>query len=208
MWVCVDGTEGAGKTTVTTGLLAALSAVGINEFSDTRFGEALRNAVQASPHFISSSPIGQSLVFLGDFMELYESKVEPALQRGETVITDRGWLSKYAYQSAVLQTVMTPERAAGLLDVIMAYIPRPDLTVLLTAPAPAIRARLIKRDGDCSDDRLAFIRRAAAEAEAFAARAEGVRIVLVDAARPRHAVLSEALAVVNAEIATRPSAGR
>lgn len=201
MWVCVDGTEGAGKTTVTTGLVAALPAVGINEFSDTLFGEALRRAVRASPHFISSSPIGQSLVFLGDFMELYESKIQPAVQRGQTVITDRGWLSKYAYQSAVLQAAMTPERAASLLDAVMAYIPRPDLTVLLTAPAPVIRARLVERDGDCSDDRLAFIQRAAAEAKAFAVRADGLRVVLVDADRPRDAVLSEALAVVKVEIA-------
>jgi thymidylate kinase len=201
IWVCVDGTEGAGKTTVTAGLVASLPAVGINEFSDTPFGEALRIAVQASPHFISSSPIGQSLVFLGDFMELYESKVQPALQRGQTVITDRGWLSKYAYQFAVLQHAMPPQQATSLLDAVMAYIPRPDLTVLLTNPAPVTRARLVERDGECSDDRLAFIQRAAAEAKAFAGRADDLPVVRVHGDQSRGAVLAEAFAAVQDAIA-------
>lgn len=201
MWVCIDGTEGAGKTTVTAGLVAALPAVAINEFSDTPFGEALRTAVQANPHFISSSPIGQSLVFLGDFIELYESRIQPALERGQTVITDRGWLSKYAYQSVVLQDAMTRERAASLLDAVMGYFPKPDLTLLLAAPAQVICTRLVERDGECGDDRLAFIERAAAEAKAFAARANSLPVVVIDADRTRDVVLREALSALRAGLA-------
>jgi dTMP kinase len=203
MWVCVDGTEGVGKTTVTAKLLEAVpSSVGINEFSDTPFGEALRTAVRSHPHFISTSPVGQSLVFLGDFMELYESKVRPALSHGQIVITDRGWLSKYTYQSAVLQRVMDREQAAALLEAVMAYIPKPDLTVLLTVPSPVIRARLVERDRHCSDERLAFIERAAAEARDFAARAEQLSVEVVDGDRPREVVLGEALAALKARQST------
>ncbi len=209
MWVCVDGTEGVGKTTVTLGLLDAVpSSTGINEFSDALFGDALRTAVRSNPHFISASPLGQSLVFLGDFMELYDSRIRPALDRGQIVITDRGWLSKYTYQSAVLQRAMNREQATALLDAVMAYIPKPDLTVLLTAPSPVIRARLVERDGHCSDERLAFIERAATEARAVATRADGLVVEIVDGDRPREVVVGEAMAVVQSRLAgpsyTRP----
>src|SRR4051794_35987300 len=166
-WICVDGTEGAGKTTVTEGLLNSLPSRGINEFSRAPFGEALREAVRTSPHYISGSAIGQSLVFIGDFIELYETEIAPALAAGETVITDRGWLSKYAYQRTVLEKAMTPEGADELLRYLLGFIPPPDLTVLLAAPLPVIRARLLARDGSCDAARIQFIEDAAENARTF-----------------------------------------
>jgi dTMP kinase len=168
-WICIDGTEGAGKTTVTAGLADAIESRQINEFSDAPFGSALREAVRSSPHYISGSPLGQSLVFLGDFVELYETKVAPALRDGSVVFTDRGWLSKYAYQRTVLERSIQPDAAEELLAVTLGLVPRPDFTVLLSAPLPVLRDRLLRRDGHCDEQRMAFIAAAARHAREFLA---------------------------------------
>lgn len=167
MWICVDGTEGTGKTTLTQELIGRLDAVPINEFSDAPFGNALREAVQTSPHFISESPLGQSLVFLGDFIELYDSKIVPALLCGKTVITDRGWLTKYTYQRSVLEQSAHRSQADALLLHVLGMIPPPDLTILLTAPISVVRTRLLERDGHCDDARIDFIKKASEAAFAF-----------------------------------------
>jgi dTMP kinase len=160
-WICIDGTEGAGKTTLARALGQESEAAMIAEFSRAPFGRALREAVSVSPHFISTSPLGQSLVFLGDFVELFEDEIAPELAVGRTVITDRGFLSKFAYQQVVLERSMEPGTARELLVSILRGIPEPDLTILLSAPSEVIRERLIKRDGDCDEKRMAFIEEAA-----------------------------------------------
>lgn len=198
-WICIDGTEGAGKTTLTGALAECVPSVTIGEFSRAPFGTALRDAVAISPHYISESPVGQSLVFLGDFIELYDSRIAPALAAGETVLTDRGWLSKYAYQSKVLQRTLNGTAADALLRHILGLIPRPDFCVLLSAPLDVIRARLTSRDGHCDEDRLAFIADAAALARRFALSQQELCWTALDTDRPRREVLSEALARLRAD---------
>ncbi len=160
-WICIDGTEGAGKTTLAAGLSDSLELIPIAEFSAAPFGLALRDAVRASPHFISTSPVGQSLVFIGDFVELFESQIEPALEQGATVLTDRGWLTKLAYQQVVLERAMAQERASSLASSLLELVPKPDLSILLSAPSRVVRERLVERDGSCDAERLTFIERAA-----------------------------------------------
>lgn len=194
-WICVDGTEGAGKTTVASALCRETASIGVAEFSRAPFGTALREAVARSPHFISTSPVGQSLVFLGDFIELYEDEIAPRLEAGQTVITDRGWLTKLAYQQVVLERVMTTSEALDLLTPILAHIPRPDLTLLLSAPAEVIRRRLIDRDGQCDEARLRFIERAATVASEAASTA-GLDCVRIDTDRAPSAMVETAAAAV------------
>lgn len=189
-WVCVDGVEGAGKTTLTRALGPLLDAVAIKEFSKTSFGAALREAVRSTPHFISHSPVGQSLVFLGDFIELFDSEIAPALQKGRTVITDRGWVSKYAYQRAVLEERLPCEEADALVRRLLDYLPQPDLTVLLTAPLPVLQQRLVERDGACDEHRLAFIRKADDYAEEFANSLPPDRWMMIDTNRREEEVLA------------------
>lgn len=197
-WVCIDGTEGAGKTTVTQGLLERFpNAVAINQFSRAPFGNALRSAVRESPHYISSSPVGQSLVFLGDFVELYESEIAPTLDQGITVFTDRGWISKYMYQRKVLERTLTPTEADELVRHILGLLPRPDFSVLLHAPLDVIRQRLIERDRSCDDERIAFISDAARLGHEFASTLPSSAWAAVDTKVPR----SEVIATVQAHIA-------
>jgi len=112
MWISVDGVEGTGKTTIATHLAQTLPVELAPEFSDSVFGHALRAAVTASPHYISSSPLGQSLVFLADFLEVHASCVAPRLDLGVSVVSDRGYLSKYAYRKLFCPALWAPRQHA------------------------------------------------------------------------------------------------
>jgi thymidylate kinase len=195
-WICVDGVEGTGKTTIATHLAQALPVELAPEFSDSVFGHALRAAVTASPHYISSSPLGQSLVFLADFLEVHASSVAPRLGLGVSVVSDRGYLSKYAYQEVVLSRALGAAPTRRLLDEIFAHLPSPALTIHLTAPESCLYERLLSRDGHCAPARLDFIARAAAAAVAHLARNTELRAVTIDTSQRLDDVLREVTGVV------------
>ena len=83
-WICVDGVEGSGKTTLVNNLAHHYNAAIAPEFSSTHTGRALRTAVQTAPHVINTSLFGQSLAFIGDFHETYETFVLPTLNQDGT----------------------------------------------------------------------------------------------------------------------------
>jgi dTMP kinase len=158
-WVTIDGVEGAGKTSLVERLSQGLNIDVSPEFSDATFGVALQRAVVATPHFISRSAVGQSLVFLGDYFEVFESSVLPGLRRGKLVVSDRGPLSKLVYQTVVLEETLGLEPARKLVESILELLAPPDLTVYLRCPLRVIERRLAERDGSCTDLRIEFIRR-------------------------------------------------
>lgn len=192
-WICIDGVEGAGKTTLTKALAPVLSAEVVAEFSDTPFGRALRDAVRVDPHYISASRTAQSLVFLGDFIELHEARVAPAVAVGAIVLHDRGYLSKYAYQHTVLVEDLGAVQAAALLDQLLALLPTPDLTLYLTAPIDVIERRLRDRDGRANAQRLAFIEAADVAARDRLARAPCLPQATIPTDRPLADIVADAL---------------
>ena len=195
-WICVDGVEGTGKTTIAKHLARTLPVELAPEFSDAAFGHALRAAVTDHPHFISSSLLGQSLAFLGDFFEVHASSVTPRLNAGISVVSDRGYLSKYAYQEVVLSRTIGVTSARRLLDAIFTHLPSPALTIHLTASEEHVRERLLSRDGHCDSARMDFIRQATAAATAHLSQNVGLHVVTVDTTRRRDDVLQEVTEVV------------
>lgn len=159
-WISIDGVEGAGKTTLANAIAESKpDLVRVAEFSDGPLGRFLAEAVKKSPHHISASPGGQSLVFVGEFWERCDTNILPKVAEGLTVIQDRGYLSKFAYQYAVMEPTLGVGSAA-FLEALFAYVPRPNLTVRLTAPIETIESRLTARGEGCDDQRLGFIRHA------------------------------------------------
>ncbi|MCE6995010.1 AAA family ATPase [Saccharothrix sp. S26] len=197
-WICVDGVEGVGKTTIARALADAYGAHLAPEFSAASFGRALADAVRETPHLIAASGIGQSLVFLGDFYEVHASAVAPLVAAGATVVSDRGYLSKYAYQDVVLGADLGETAARELLDGVFRHLPTPDLTLHLVAPRGVLRERLVARDGYCDDARLAFMERAHRAALRRSAGTPALRVTTIDAGRSPRAVLSDAVAAVAA----------
>ncbi|HEY0687605.1 MAG TPA: hypothetical protein VGD71_01085 [Kribbella sp.] len=195
-WICVDGVEGTGKTTIAEGLARTLPVELAPEFSAAPFGGALRDAVKSTPHYISSSPLGQSLVFLGDFLEVHASSVAPRLRVGVSVVSDRGYLSKYAYQHVVLSPTLGVTRTRRLLDEVFTHLPPPTLTIRLTAPMQSVRARLVRRDGSCDRAREEFIALAAESAAEYLDRTSELETVTIDTDRPPEEVLHDVRRIV------------
>ena len=102
VFVCFEGGDGSGKSTQSKALAAWLEAEGYGvrltfEPGDTEVGRTLREIV-LSPETGELSDRTESLLYAADKAEHIRQVVQPALDRGEVVITDRYVDSMLAYQ--------------------------------------------------------------------------------------------------------------
>src|SRR6516165_6951835 len=127
-----EGPDGSGKSTQAGFLASALRDRGYvitltREPGGTPLGEWLRSLI-LDPESPSAGPLVMALLLSASRAQLVETVIQPALQRGETVIVDRWADSTSAYQGyglgLDLTTIDTLRRiATGGLE--------PDLTVLI-----------------------------------------------------------------------------
>jgi len=104
VFVCFEGGEGSGKSTQSRRLAAWLTtegyvALATFEPGDTEVGRKLR-AIVLSPETGEISDRTEALLYAADKAEHVDTVVQPALDRGEVVITDRYVDSMLAYQGA------------------------------------------------------------------------------------------------------------
>lgn len=104
VFVCFEGGEGSGKSTQSKRLAAWLEEEGYValltfEPGDTEVGRKLRTIV-LSPETGEISDRTEALLYAADKAEHVDAVVQPALDRGEVVITDRYVDSMLAYQGA------------------------------------------------------------------------------------------------------------
>jgi dTMP kinase len=104
VFVCFEGGEGSGKSTQSQRLAAWLEQEGYValltfEPGDTEVGRKLRTIV-LSPETGRISDRTEALLYAADKSEHVDTVVQPALDRGEVVITDRYVDSMLAYQGA------------------------------------------------------------------------------------------------------------
>ncbi len=147
LFVCLEGGEGAGKSTQSRLLRDWLLERGQSvlltfEPGDTEVGKALRQIV-LDPATGELSHRTEALLYAADKAEHVDTVVLPALARGEVVITDRYVDSALAYQGAGRDLVVADvERvnrwATGDL--------RPHVSVLLDLEPQAGLARFGERD--------------------------------------------------------------
>jgi dTMP kinase len=100
MFISFEGLDGCGKTTQVELLEAFLEVrdvevVGTREPGGTELGETLRQIVL---HGQKISPWAEVAIFAAARAELVEKVIEPALERGATVISDRFVDSSLVYQ--------------------------------------------------------------------------------------------------------------
>lgn len=133
-FLVVEGTEGAGKTTLVKGLAARLADSGIDpvlvrEPGGTPVAEAIRSILLDPQHTIE--PVSELMLFLAARADLVSKVIAPALEAGRTVLADRFQLSTEAYQCGgrglAPSLFLDANRAAtgGL---------QPDLTLVLDLP--------------------------------------------------------------------------
>jgi len=160
IWVSIDGPDGSGKSVTASSLSTSFpNALLVHEFSETDLGRSLTKAVVKDPRIFPWAPISEALSFLADYIYQCETTIITALKSNRLVVSDRGFLSKWAYQAAVLADSMDVMKAHALLDAVLTSVRAPDLTLLLDGDPELLRDRIVIRDGRCSDNRYQFILR-------------------------------------------------
>ena len=179
-YAAIEGIDGAGKSTVARLVSDRLMEVGhvvvhVREPGGTKTGEAIREILLGTaslPHAWA-----EALLFAAARSQLASELVGPALERGDTVISDRSVYSSLAYQGAGRELGVDLVRRvneAGLQGI------WPDTVVLLRLDPERGLAREDEADR-ISIEGLALQRRVAAAYDELAA-GEPDRFVVVDAA--------------------------
>ncbi len=196
-FITLEGIEGSGKTTQTRIAADALRAGGYrvtvtHEPGGTRAGEAIR-AIFLDPA-VSLNVASELLLVLADRAQHVREKLEPALARGEIVISDRYSDSTVAYQGYGrgfdLQLLAELNRLAsdGM---------KPDLTIVLDCPVETgldrtrKRARGDIRRPDRFEGEDVGFHRKVRDGFLMIAAAEPGRVTVVDSARDLDAVTAD-----------------
>ncbi len=174
MFITFEGIDGVGKSTQVELLIAHLEAIGktvcrTHEPGGTELGTEIRHLLLHRKGEVA--PRAEALLYAADRAHHVATKIRPALERGQVVVSDRYMDSSIAYQGSGRHLGFDHIRdlsmfaADGLL---------PDLTVLLDLDASKAQARRNKT-GEAPDRlerekieffetvRQAFLQLAAAE---------------------------------------------
>ena len=193
--ITIEGLDGAGKTTLASGLVAALRERGIDahalrEPGGVALAERVRAVVKDPELRVGAR--AEALLYAAARAQLVEEALRPLLDVGAWVVLDRFLDSSLAYQGAGRGLGIDAVRAINLFGTGGL---QPERTLLLRIDPVQGRARQAGR-GE-APDRLereadAFFRTIATAYDELAA-AEPERIRVLDATLPPAAVLSGAL---------------
>jgi dTMP kinase len=206
-FLVVEGTEGAGKTTLAKGLAARLTEAGIEpvlvrEPGGTSVAERIRAVLLDPEHSIE--PVSELMLFLAARADLVSKVIEPALAAGRTVLADRFQLSTEAYQcggrGVAASLFVDANRAAtgGL---------QPDLTLVLDLPTDLGFQRISAKGQQLDRIEQAGQEFHARVSEVFRT-ASGPGITHIDATLSPEQVLLAAWGEVMARHPAAPHAGR
>lgn len=140
LFISFEGGDGVGKSTQVRALAQALQeagreAVATREPGGTDLGRQLRQLIL---HGQDMAPRAEALLYAADRAQHVSQVIQPALQRGACVITDRYIDSSLAYQAGGREQSAEMIRRISLWA---AYDLIPDLTVLLDLDPQRAAAR-------------------------------------------------------------------
>ena len=195
VFVCFEGGEGSGKSTQARLLSEWLQGEGYavrltHEPGDTPVGVELRRIV-LSPETGALSPRTEALLYIADKAEHVDEVVQPALDRGEVVVTDRYVDSTLAYQGGGRDLAM------GDLEEVARWAThglRPHLTIVLDLEQQHGLSRFEGRDR-IEMEPLEFLERAR-PAFLRLAEADPDHYLVIDARRGIDEIAEQVLAAV------------
>lgn len=143
-YIALEGLEGCGKSTHTKRLGENLDAVITREPGGTRIGSLLRG-ILADTENTDMAPRTEALLMAADRAQHMAEVVQPALDTGRHVVSDRSIYSTLAYQGfgrglgvEELLAISTWALAGRL----------PDVVVFIDVPTDVLNQRLAKRNLD------------------------------------------------------------
>ncbi|MFW6376806.1 MAG: dTMP kinase [archaeon] len=181
MLVTLEGLDGSGKTTIWEALQDVYpDATFTREPTESWYGDAVRRSIGDD----DADPLAELFLYTADHAAHLESTVRPALDRGDLVISDRYYDSRFAYQGASLDGVITRpmEYIRGIHS---AFSIDPHLTVYLDVD-PGTAAQ--RSDAANKFERERYLAAVQANYERLIEN-EPQRFVKVDATRSPEAVL-------------------
>lgn len=137
LYISLDGADGVGKTTLVKMLADALREKKQKVTTTRQPGDSNSNISMKIRDLVldpcnEMKPFTNEVLFLADMVENLSSIVSPALGKGDTVITDRGLLTHYAYAHAKEVSYVALENAYIAFSNIIGCIP--DITFIIIRP--------------------------------------------------------------------------
>lgn len=205
-FITLEGTEGVGKSTNLEFVCETVRAAGIDvvrtrEPGGTPLAEEIRTLLLK----VRDEPVANLaellLVFAARSQHLART-IEPALEAGSWVVSDRFTDATYAYQGG--GRGVSDATIAALEKLVHGHL-QPDLTLYLDAPFDVVEARISGRTRDRFErERQAFFERVR---DNYLARGEShTRFIAIDAARSLGRVqadIAKALSPLLATVAQR-----
>lgn len=190
MFFSFDGLDGVGKTTQMNLFMDWLRAAGHDVVScydpgSTPLGEAIRAILLG--HELPIGRTSEMLLFMAARAQLVEEVIRPALERGQTVVSDRYVLANLVYQGYAGGLDLETIRQIGQ---VATQGVRPELVFVLDMPPSAAAERIDRQLDRMESQGDQFQARLRAGFLAEAAR-EPRQIVVVDAAREVDAVQAD-----------------
>lgn len=194
-FISFEGSEGCGKSTQIALLADKLRRAGhepllIREPGGTTAGESIRHLLQHAPEGEALVPEAELLLFAASRAQLVREKIQPALETGRIVISDRFLDSTTVYQGVARRI---PAADTARINAFAVGTCLPDVTFVLDLDRETSLARM--RTGKRQLDRIER------ESEEFfsavrqgyleLAKNEPDRVVLLDASRPAETTASE-----------------
>ncbi len=193
MFICIEGIDGAGKSTQAKLLAEYMKKTDrillTSEPSNGKVGSMIRNLLKIEGGIDDRT---MQLLFVADRSEHISKTIDPALEKGINVICDRYILSTLVYGSV-----------AGLdkkwLIDINASFPLPDATIIIDINPKIALERIIEerksRNNELFFERIEFLENANKRYKELAT--EDRNIYIVDGLRSKKEILQELIDIVN-----------
>lgn len=195
VFISFEGTEGCGKSTQVQRIKNRLEQAGVavlvtREPGGTAIGESIRQLLQFTPHAFGMTAETELLLFEASRAQLVREIINPALERGTTVISDRFYDSTTVYQGAARKL---DRKLVDQLNRFAVNDCRPDITFVLDIDLPAARRRLIQtnRPADRMEQQPDEFYDAVRAGYRELVKAEPDRVVLIDGSKSRDALEAE-----------------
>jgi dTMP kinase len=146
-FITFEGSESCGKSTQLHLLAARLTTAGVPLFvtrepGGTPIGEKIRHLLQFAPESVAMTPETELLLFEASRSQLVREVIQPALDRGCVVLSDRFADSTIVYQGVARRL---DQEMVGHLNAFAVGNCWPDLTFLLDIDMETSRARMMRR---------------------------------------------------------------